>query len=51
MDLYTVNFRFDVSADSQEEANAKVEDTMKKFARYMDWEEPDKLLQVQEGQK
>jgi hypothetical protein len=50
MEHYTVNFRFDVEANGQEDANTKVEDTIKRFASYMGWEQPDRLVRVEEGQ-
>lgn len=46
---FNVNFRFRVKAVSQEQANAKVELTMAKFAEFMGWEHPDKLVKVKVG--
>jgi hypothetical protein len=43
---FDVNFRFRVKAVSQEQANLKVESTMAKFAEFMGWAQPDKLMKV-----
>jgi hypothetical protein len=42
-EVYQVSWTFHVAADSQEIANGKIEATMKDFAKFMNWPEPEKL--------
>jgi hypothetical protein len=43
---FEVNWKFRVQAVSQEQANLKVEATMAEFARFMGWEQPDRLVRI-----
>jgi hypothetical protein len=44
--IFRVCWTFDVAADSQEEANQKIEETMSKFTEMMGWEKPDSLSRM-----
>ncbi|MFZ0953107.1 MAG: hypothetical protein WAN17_12630 [Candidatus Sulfotelmatobacter sp.] len=44
--VYKVVWTFDVLAESQEEANQKIEDTMAEFTKMMGWPTPDPLVKL-----
>lgn len=48
--VYQVVWTFNVAADSQEEASAKIKKTMDKFAEMMGWPVPDDMTRLRKGQ-
>lgn len=47
--VYKVIWTYDVSAESQEQANEYIQEQMTKFTEMMGWKKPDELIRVRQG--
>jgi hypothetical protein len=47
--VYKVIWTFSVAAESQEEANESIKETMTKFTEMMGWKKPEDLIRLRQG--